>query len=245
MTGSLASSRPAILPSLLPQTSRPLGLVRFSISQALCVRFRQTIHSSPTLLWVFTSTFLLLGLRVRIRSKTGLTDNARTANRGDPLALLCFLLTCSLASLHSLLQSRIAGFTPTNILAVLGQRLVMDFDAVDYGTFITVSSRYQQLHVNDLACPLPGHVAAQSCVSFHVDTSPRHTGDGCLMFTVPAVEVILLSSTMLECRRQLISDLTRSSVTSLSVGVSLTSFIVPDFGIFPSPFNKVQQYWIL
>src|ERR1700676_156919 len=67
--------RLAVLPSLLPQTSRPVGLVRFSISLALCVRFRQTIHSSPTLLWVFTSTFLLLGLRVRIRSKTGLTES--------------------------------------------------------------------------------------------------------------------------------------------------------------------------
>ena len=140
----------------------------------MCPILRNQFRSITTVGFHLNILLLLLGLRVHIQSKTGLTDNVCTANQRDPLAFLCFFLTCSLASLHSLLQSHIVQFTSTNILAVLGQHLVMDFNAVDYGTFITVSSQYQQLHINNLACPLPGHVTAQSCVSFHVDTSPRH-----------------------------------------------------------------------
>lgn len=92
-----------------------------------------------------------------------------------------------MAPLRSLSQSRVAGFTPTNIVAVLGLLSVMDFGAVDYGTLVPVSSRYQHSRVYDLACLLPGHVAAQSCFDFMLRRPLDGPGDGCLMFTVDAL----------------------------------------------------------
>jgi hypothetical protein len=138
----------------------------------------------------FTSTFLLPGLRVRIRSKTGLTDNARTANRGDPLSLLCFPLTCSLA--HYVLFRRRSRVYPN-------EHFCRSWSAFGYGLRCSRSWDFDNRLLS-----MPALARKRSCLSTswtrrgsimcypsHVETSPGHLGDGCLMFNVPAVEALV------------------------------------------------------
>lgn len=132
--------------------------------------------------WGFTLTFLFaLGLRVRFQSKTGHVVNACTANRGDPWSLLCIPLTCSLSQKRSLPEWR------NRVCS--NEHFRRSWSAFGYGLRC---SRLWDSDIRLLSISAPAR--KRSCLyfldalrlnhvlSFHVETSLGHPGDGCLVF---------------------------------------------------------------
>jgi hypothetical protein len=178
-------------PILIATDVASRGLGTFFFSQALGIRFRQTTHGSPTPPWVFTLTFLLPGLRVRIRSKTGLTDNAHRQSRGS----LVFAMSPS-----SLQHSPITfSFTEPRSRVYSNEHFSRSWSAFGYGLRC---SRLWDFDTRLLSMPALARKrpclstswtrrGSIMCYPSHVETPLGHPGHGCLMLTVPAVEALV------------------------------------------------------
>jgi hypothetical protein len=192
VTGFLASSRRAVPPFLSPQTLRPVGLVRFSILQALAIRFRQTTHGSPTPPWVFTLTFYYQVLGFVSGARQAYRQRVHRQSRGSlvfamfPSNLQCGPITFSVAESRS-------WVSPPK------EQSCRSWSAFGYGLRC---SRLWEFDIRLLS--MPALARKRSCLSTswtrsdsimcypsHVETSLGHSGDGCLMLAVPAVEALV------------------------------------------------------